>query len=169
MKQIILDLLDYSRASKPTEGIETVNLNDVLAEYTQLRRKLISEKLAIVTSVQLPTLVTYKAVVTQVIHCLLDNALKYSRKDVPPKIEIMINEDEIEWTFSIKDNGIGIDSQFFDKIFIIFQRLHNKEEHEGTGIGLSIAKRHLEFLGGRIWVDSIIDRGTLFFFTIPKT
>jgi light-regulated signal transduction histidine kinase (bacteriophytochrome) len=88
---------------------------------------------------------------------------------VPPKIEIMINEDERDWTFSIKDNGIGIDSQFFDKIFIIFQRLHNKEEHEGTGIGLSIAKRHLEFLGGRIWVDSIIDRGTLFFFTIPKT
>lgn len=168
MKQIILDLLDYSRASKPTEGAELVKLNDVLAEFMQLRRKVIKEKHAIITSQELPVLLTYKAPVTQVLHCLLDNALTYSQPDIATKIEIHFSEEHLEYVFSIKDNGIGIDSQFFSKIFIIFQRLHGKDKYEGTGIGLSIAKRHIELLGGRIWLESKVGEGTTFYFTIPK-
>lgn len=168
MKQIILDLLDYSRASKPTEGTELVDLNNVFVEFTQLRRKIITDKNADIHSQKLPTLQTYKAPITQVLHCLLDNSLKYSKESSRPKIEISVLENEREYIFSIKDNGIGIDSQFFDKIFIIFQRLHNKDHYEGTGIGLSIAKRHLELLGGKIWLDSKLGEGTTFYFTIPK-
>ena len=168
MKQIILDLLEYSRASKPTEGKIEIDLNEVLSEYKQLRRKIISEKKATIISNNLPLLNTYKAAITQILHCLLDNALKYSTKDTPPIVEIHAIEYETEWKFSIKDNGIGINPQFFNKIFIIFQRLHNKEAYSGTGIGLSIAKRHIEFLGGRIWLESVPSEGSIFYFTIAK-
>jgi PAS domain S-box-containing protein len=168
MKQIILDLLVYSRASRQTEGKEEVDMNELLSDFKELRRIFISEKSASIVSQNLPTLNTYKAAITQILHCLLDNALKYSMKDTPPIIEIGVAENENEWEFSVKDNGIGIDPEFYDKIFIIFQRLHNKDEYEGTGIGLSIAKRHVEFLGGRIWLAPASGKGTVFYFTILK-
>ena len=168
MKQIILDLLDYSRSTKPTEGKDQVDMNLVISEFKQSRRKLILEKTASITSNDLPLLFTYKAAVTQILHCLLDNALKYSNINISPIVEINAFETEAEWQISIKDNGIGIDAQFYDKIFIIFQRLHNANEFSGTGIGLSIAKRHIEYLGGRIWLESVQEKGTVFHFTIPK-
>ena len=168
MKQNILDLLQYSRTSKPTNGKEEVDLNELFSEYKLLRKKLISEKNATITSKNLPTLNTFKAALTQIFHCLLDNALKYSLEGTPTIVDIDVAENETEWKFFIKDNGIGIDPEFYDKIFIIFQRLHNKDEYSGTGIGLSIAKRHVQFLGGRIWLDSVPGEGTIFYFTIPK-
>ena len=168
MKQIILDLLDYSRANKPTDGKIEVDMNELVSEYKLLRRQLISEKSASINSKDLPTLKTYRAAITQILHCILDNALKYSKSDTAPKVEINTLENQKEWEFSIKDNGIGIDPQFYDKIFIIFQRLHNKDQYIGTGIGLSIAKRHVEFLGGRIWLESVPGEGAVFYFTIPK-
>ena len=168
MKQIILDLLEFSKSNKNTDGIETVDINEILSEFKNLRRKLISEKKASIISSNLPTLNSYKAAVTQIVHCLLDNAIKYSKGDVPPIIEIIAIEHESQWEFAIKDNGIGIDAKFYNKIFIIFQRLHNKDQYSGTGIGLSIAKRHVEFLGGKIWLESKVGVGTTFYFTISK-
>lgn len=168
MKQIMLDLLLYSRANKPSERLEVVNLNDIVSEYTQLRRKLIAEKNAGITFDALPILQTYRAPITQVIHSLLDNALKYVRENVPPQIEIQAREKETVWELSVKDNGIGIDEKFFDKIFVIFQRLHNRSEHDGTGIGLSIAKRSVGYLGGEIWLESKVGEGSTFYFTIAK-
>lgn len=168
MKQIILNVLEYSRASRQTEGKEEVDMNEILSEFKQLRRKLISEKNAVIKSAYLPTLHTYRAAVTQIFNCLLDNALKYTGEGTNPVVEIKVAENKNEWNFSIKDNGIGIDPQFYDKIFIIFQRLHNKDQYTGTGIGLSIAKRHVEFVGGRIWLESVPQAGTVFYFTIPK-
>ena len=168
MKQIILDLLLYSRANKPIEQNELINLNEIVSEYTQLRRKVIAEKSATITYNGLPTIETYRSPITQIFHGLLDNALKYVDENKPPHIEISALEKEYVWQFAIKDNGIGIDSKFFDKIFIIFQRLQNRKEHDGTGIGLAIAKRSIEFLGGEIWVESEIDKGSTFHFTIFK-
>ncbi|WP_114748549.1 PAS domain S-box protein [Pleomorphovibrio marinus] len=168
MKQIILDLLLYSRANRPNEQLEEVSLDDIVSEYTQLRRKLIAEKNAVITFDALPILHTYRAPITQVVHCLLDNALKYVKENVPPRIEISTREKETMWEFAVKDNGIGIDKMFFDKIFIIFQRLHNRSENDGTGIGLSIAKRSVEFLGGEIWLESTLGEGSTFYFTIEK-
>ncbi|MEO6670077.1 MAG: ATP-binding protein, partial [Ferruginibacter sp.] len=169
MKQIILDLLQYSRASRPAEGQEKVDLNELLDEFKALRRNLISEKKASITSRKLPALNTHKAAMTQILHCLLDNAIKYSKEETKPEVEIDAIELENEWKFSVKDNGIGIDPQFYDKIFVIFQRLHNKDTYSGTGIGLSVAKRHVEFLGGRIWLESDPGKGSTFYFTLPKT
>ncbi|WP_445719232.1 PAS domain S-box protein [Flavobacterium sp.] len=169
MKQLMLDLLQYSRVSRPQEGREQIDLKEVIIEYKKLRRKVISEKSAAITYKNLPTLKTYKAAITQIMHCILDNALKYSKENSPSKIEINCQENDQEWLFSIKDNGIGIDSQFYEKIFVIFQRLHSKEAYSGTGIGLSVAKRHVEFLGGKIWLESVVGEGSTFYFTIPKT
>jgi light-regulated signal transduction histidine kinase (bacteriophytochrome) len=168
MKQIILDILEYSRSKSPTEGKESVDINDLLSEFKKLRRKLISEKRATIKSNDLPTLYTYKSAITQIFHCLIDNAIKYSLEGTPPIVEINAEEKDQNWQFSIKDNGIGIEPKFYEKIFVIFQRLHNKDEYDGTGIGLSIAKRHIEFLGGQIWLKSVKGEGTSFYFTIPK-
>lgn len=169
MKQIILDLLLYSRANRPDEQKELLNFNEIVLEFLQLRRKLIAEKKASINSSRLPVMETYTAPITQIFHCLLDNALKYAKEEVPPIIDIDVRETTDYWEFTIKDNGIGIDPIFFEKIFIIFQRLHNRNDYGGTGIGLSIAKRSIEFLGGRIWLTSEVDKGTTFYFIIPKT
>lgn len=168
MKQIILDLLLYSRANKPSAQHEWIDLNKTVLEYTQLRRNLITDKKAAITFNTLPVLLTYSAPITQIVHCLLDNALKYAKENEPPKIEFNAKEKETEWEFAIKDNGIGIEEMFFEKIFIIFQRLHNRNLHDGTGIGLSVAKRSVEYLGGRIWLESTLGVGTTFYFTISK-
>jgi signal transduction histidine kinase len=168
MKQIILDLLDYSRALKSSEGKQIVDLNEVLSEFKKLRRSIIAEKEVTITSDSLPILSSYKAAIIQIFNCILDNAIKYCEKDKQPQIEITAKEEENQWLFSIKDNGIGIEPEFHQKIFVIFQRLHNADKYSGTGIGLSIAKRHVEFLGGRIWLESAPGKGTIFYFTISK-
>jgi PAS domain S-box-containing protein len=169
MKQIILDLLLYSRANRPTEQLEQVDLNEIVTEYTLLRRKLIAETKASITFDRLPVLQTYKAPITQIFHCLLDNALKYMKENEPPRIEIKARENESTWEFAVKDNGIGIDQKFYEKIFAIFQRLHNRDQYNGTGIGLSIVKKSVTFLGGDVWLESEIGKGSVFYFTIEKS
>jgi PAS domain S-box-containing protein len=168
MKQIILDLLEYSKASKLQERKEEVNVTEIVTEYKLLRRKIISEKKVSINFNELPVLHNHKAAIIQIFHCLLDNAIKYSRHNVSPVLKISVKENKKEWEFSIQDNGIGIDQEYFEKIFLIFQRLHSKEDYSGTGIGLSIVKRHIKFLEGRIWLQSAINEGTTFYFTIPK-
>lgn len=168
MRQIILDLLEYSRAGKFQEQQEELDLKLILEEYTILRRKMISDSEAIIQTDPLPIIKGYKAPLTQTLHCLLDNAIKYSKKGVTPIIKISFQSKANEWEVGIHDNGIGIDPKFFDKIFIIFQRLHNREEYEGTGIGLSIAKKHIETWGGRIWLISVPNIGSSFYFTLPR-
>ena len=126
MKQIILDLLEYSRAGRPTDYVEEVNVNDIITDYKLLRGKIISEKSATITHEKIPNIQTYKTGLTQIFHSLLDNAIKYSKNEIAPKIEITCKEDDKEWTFAVKDNGIGIEPKFYNKIFIIFQRLHNR-------------------------------------------
>ncbi|WP_340230186.1 sensor histidine kinase, partial [Emticicia oligotrophica] len=106
----------------------------------------------------------------QVFQNLISNSLKYvsTEERVVPQIKITVESVNNEWMMAIKDNGIGIDSQYFDKIFIIFQRLHNKDDYSGTGIGLAITKKIIENLGGRIWLESEPNKGSTFYFTIPK-
>lgn len=169
MKQIILDLLEYSRAGKTFEDIEEIDINDVLFDYKLLRKKVISEKTVVLNSNVLPKVLIYRAPLIQTLHCLLDNAIKYSKSEISPIIQINSFEMDIEWVISIQDNGIGIEKEYFEKIFIIFQRLHNRDEYEGTGIGLTLSKRHVESWGGRIWLESAINHGTTFYFTIPKS
>ena len=99
---------------------------------------------------------------------LISNALKYSKEGTIPHIKISVTPLLTHWQFGVADNGIGIREEYFDKIFIIFQRLHNKDVYEGTGIGLAITKKIVESLGGNIWVESEERKGSIFYFTIPK-
>jgi PAS domain S-box-containing protein len=169
MRQIILDLLDFSRVGRTEDDLEEVNFNNLINEISALYRRQIEEVQASIIFEGLPTFQTYKTLMRQVFQNLISNSLKYHKIDEPPVIEISCKENATTYQFSIKDNGIGIASEYFDKIFIIFQRLHNKDEYSGTGMGLAIAKKIIENLGGKIWVKSEEGKGSTFYFTLLKS
>jgi PAS domain S-box-containing protein len=167
MKALIMDLLEYSRAGSGKEGFVTVDAAVVLQEVGDIFREKIVAARADIKIDPLPVIWCDKLQLLQLFQNLLSNALKY-HSDQPPVIHIRSKEEPGHWLFSVQDNGIGIDPQFFDKIFIIFQRLHNKTDYSGTGIGLAICKKIVERHGGRIWVESAAQQGSTFFFTINK-
>lgn len=169
MKKIILDLLEFSKVGRFDEEKSQVAITDVIEEYTALRKKIIAEKEAQIHFEKLPVITSYRIPLTQVFHNLLDNAIKYSREGFPPKIQINAREHKKYWEFSVQDNGIGINAEYFNKIFIIFQRLHNNDVYEGTGMGLAIVKKIIDTLDGKIGVTSEPGKGSIFSFTIPKT
>lgn len=167
MKALIMDLLEYSRVGTGKDGFGWVNTEIVLGEVCDVFREKIIDARATIDVAPLPTVWGDKVQLTQLLQNLLSNALKY-HSDQRPMIRIRAEEQSCHWKFSIEDNGIGIDPQFFDKIFIIFQRLHNKNDYSGTGIGLAICKKIVERHGGKIWVESTPEKGSLFYFTITK-
>ncbi|MEI9947152.1 MAG: PAS domain S-box protein [Chitinophagaceae bacterium] len=168
MRQIILDLLEFSRVGSIEEIQETLDLNELVNEIKILYRKKLEDKNATVEFTELPVIQAMKAPLLQVFQNLIGNALKYSRENIPSRIQITSKEFEDRWEFAVKDNGIGIREEYFDQIFIIFQRLHNKNEYSGTGMGLAITKKIIENLGGKIWVESEEGIGSTFYFTIKR-
>jgi PAS domain S-box-containing protein len=168
MRQIILDLLEFSRVGTIEDNLENIGLDKLVSDITALYRKQIEEKKAVILFDGVPIIQTYKTPLRQVLQNLVGNSLKYSRSGADPVLRISCSETASHWQISVKDNGIGIEPEYFDKIFIIFQRLHNKNEYSGTGMGLAIAKKIIENLGGTIWVKSEIDQGATFYFTILK-
>jgi PAS domain S-box-containing protein len=141
MRQIILDLLEFSRVGRTEDKLENVDLNDLVNGILSLQSHQIEELNAVIKVEQLPSLTTYKSPLRQVFQNLVNNGLKYHREGVIPQISISVSSAGELWQFAVSDNGIGIGEEYFDKIFIIFQRLHNKEKYSGTGIGLSITKK----------------------------
>lgn len=168
MRQIILDLLEFSKVGKYEEQPTLVSLNDVVSETLALYRRLISEKRAVVNVGELPTVTYFRTPISQIFQNIIANALRYSKDGVSPQIDIIAIEHKYEHEIIITDNGIGISSEFYNKIFVMFQRLNPDNEDTGTGIGLSIVKKILDRMGGRIWVDSQEGVGSTFHFTIPK-
>jgi len=167
MKALIMDLLEYSRVGTGKENFTAVDTGVIMKEVGEIFREKIIAARAQIDIGTLPVVTGDKVQVAQLFQNLLSNALKY-HSDKPPVIRIGAREEETHWKFWVEDNGIGIDPQFFDKIFIIFQRLHNKTDYSGTGIGLAICKKIVERHGGRIWVESSPQQGTTFYFTIHK-
>ncbi|MEM8828325.1 MAG: ATP-binding protein [Cyanobacteria bacterium P01_G01_bin.19] len=167
MQTLIDDVLVYSKVD--TQGSEFtisdagISLNRAL---TNLRRRIEKTQAQIQIPDTLPMLRADSTQLMQLFQNLVLNALKF-RSSEPPKIEIGAERRENDWLFSVKDNGIGIDPQFYERIFIIFQRLHTRDEYPGTGMGLAICKKIVECHRGQIWVESELDQGSTFYFTIP--
>ncbi len=168
MRQIILDLLEFSRIGRGHQETEDIDTVELVEEILLLNQKIITEKQAKIRWTGLPVIHGSRTTIRQVFQNLILNGLKYQKAKVKPEIEIKASEDETHWQFSIADNGIGIAPEYFEKIFVIFQRLHNREEYSGTGMGLAICKKIVENHKGRIWVESKESEGSTFYFTIRK-
>ncbi|MFX1389989.1 MAG: ATP-binding protein [Promethearchaeota archaeon] len=167
MNILIKDLLTYSRITTNAKPSKLINLDNVMKDVLFNLQESIKESDAIITYDKMPILEVDKTQFIQLFQNLISNSIKFRRKE-PPKIYIKVKESDKEWLFSIKDNGIGIESKYFDHLFNIFYRLHTKEEYPGTGIGLPICKKIVQRYGGEIWVESEYGKGSIFFFTIPK-
>jgi two-component system CheB/CheR fusion protein len=167
MKRLISDLLQFSRVSSTAIALQPVDTNEVVEELKNLFKNKLFESGGVIHSSNLPVIMADKTPITQLLQNLIGNALKY-RSDAPPEIWVDCKEEAGEYIFSIKDNGLGIDPKFFEKIFVIFQRLHNKNEYSGTGIGLAICKKIVDRFNGRIWVASEPGKGSTFSFSFPK-
>lgn len=166
MKRLIDDLLSYSRLNSGDGQAELSDCEIVLARALGLVESVIQESGATVTHDPLPAVVADETQLTQLFQNLIGNAVKY-RGDRPPRVHIRADQQNGEWLFSVQDNGIGFEPRYAERIFLVFQRLHTKEEYAGTGIGLAICKKVVERHGGRIWVESQPGRGSTFYFTIP--
>ena len=166
MHQLIHDLLAYSRVG--THGKEFVPTDGerALANALANLKVAIEESGAKITHDPLPTVLGDEVQLTQLFQNLLGNAVKF-HGEAPPKVHLAAQRTGVDWEFSVCDNGIGIAEQDFQRIFIVFQRLHGGEKYPGTGIGLSVCKKIIERHGGRIWVESRLGKGTVFYFTIP--
>lgn len=166
MEAMIQDLLAYARVDSRGRQFEAVECEQVLDAAIQNLKVTIEETGAVVERGPLPVVTGDSVQLTQVLQNLISNAIKF-RGNAPPHVEIRAEQREREWIFNVKDNGIGIDPKNFERIFVLFQRLHTRREYPGTGIGLSVCKKIIERHGGRIWVESAPDRGTAFYFTLP--
>ena len=167
MKSLINDLLIYSRVNTQEFAKEETDINEILNQVKNNLRGLIEDNNAEIVYSGLPTIPANNLQMTQLFQNLISNAIKFRKKDENPVVKVNAQKTSNEWLFSVSDNGIGIDKEFSDRIFIIFQRLHNYNEYPGTGIGLAICKKILEKIGGHIWVESEPDNGSTFNFTVP--
>ncbi|MBD0308365.1 MAG: GHKL domain-containing protein, partial [Microcoleus sp. T1-bin1] len=166
MQQLINDLLAYSRLGTRGQEFEPADCKAAVQQSLCNLQIAIAEKKAVITCDAMPTVMADEFQLVQLFQNLIANSIKFCRQDIP-LIHIAACRQEGEWVFSVRDNGIGIDPEYADRIFIIFQRLHSRRQYSGTGIGLAMCKRIVERHGGRIWVESQEGKGATFYFTIP--
>ncbi|MEU5784948.1 sensor histidine kinase [Micromonospora lupini] len=167
MQRLINDLLAFSRIGRLTTGFVDVDLNKVMGDVagqTEAARQYADAEL---TWTDLPVIRGEEPLLTNLLANLVSNSIKFRRPDAPPKVHISARLVGAEWEITCQDNGIGIEPEFADKIFVIFQRLHSKDAYPGTGIGLAIVKKIVEYHGGRVWVDTDVPEGTAIRFTLP--
>lgn len=167
MKTLIKDLLDYSRIGREKQFVP-VNCNLMLAEVLTDLDRVIKESQAAIKAADLPVINAFPTELKLLFQNLLSNSIKFKKPGIPPVIQIDVQSRNGYWKFAVQDNGIGIDPSHHDRIFIIFQRLHNRSDYEGSGIGLAHCKKIVELHGGEIWVESVPGKGSTFFFTIAE-
>jgi len=168
MRRLISDLLTYSRVTTHARPLTRTDCSHILDFALTDLKIAIEESDAVVTHDPLPTVAADETQLKQVFQNLISNGIKFHKENSRPEIHVGVEQQDEEWVFAVSDNGIGIDPQYFEQIFIIFQRLHSQEEYPGTGIGLALCKKIVERHGGRMWVESEAGQGSTFYFTIPK-
>lgn len=169
MNQLISDLLAYSRVNTKQHTVEEINFDRLINHIIQSLHQSIQDKSAVLQLDQLPSVVYGNSTkIKQLFQNLMANAIKFRHPDRDPVVDISCKESKQYWTFCISDNGIGIPQEYHEKIFLLFKKLHNKSEYEGTGIGLAICQKIVQQHGGEIWVESVLNEGTTFFFTLHK-
>jgi light-regulated signal transduction histidine kinase (bacteriophytochrome) len=166
MERLITDLLAFSRVGTRGGAFSPAPLDAVLTEALQNLQTALASSLATLEREPLPTLTVDATQIMQLFQNLVGNAIKF-RGEQPPKIQVGARQEDQRWVFWVRDNGIGIEPRYFDRIFQIFQRLHTRRHYPGTGIGLAICKKIVERHGGNIWVESQPDQGSTFYFSIP--
>jgi light-regulated signal transduction histidine kinase (bacteriophytochrome) len=168
MFELLNGLLAYSRVQTKGSAFELISMETVIHKVQENLKLIINEKSAIITvETTMPQVNADENQMVQLIQNLVENSIKFCKE--APKVIISCGLENGKYVFSLEDNGIGIDPQYYDRIFRIFQRLHLRNEYLGIGIGLSICKRIVERHGGNIWVDSIVGKGSTFKFSIPIT
>lgn len=167
MKRLILDLLSYSRVGTVNEPFQLVDMNGLVKNVVQIFESRFEKEQITLRIDHLPTIQGNASQLQQLIQNLIGNALKY-KSDNPPVVEIGCTEEANRFVFYVKDNGIGINPRYFEKIFVVFQRLHPIDNYSGTGIGLAICKKIIERHHGEIWVSSEEGKGSTFYFSLPK-
>ncbi len=167
MRSLINDLLTYSRVSTRGREFQPTDVDAILDQVLADHRLAVEESDTEITKDPMPTVMADEAQLAHVFLNLVGNAIKF-RGAGRPRVHIGAGRKGREWIFSVRDNGIGIDPKYFDRLFVMFQRLHGRDEYPGTGIGLAVCKKIVERHGGRIWVESGPGQGSTFYFTIPE-
>ncbi|MCC5938797.1 MAG: GHKL domain-containing protein [Lunatimonas sp.] len=169
MRKILIDLLEFSRIGRISDEPSMVDVQSIIEEcLAELRPKITETKASIQVNVSCPAFSWDAKLLRMIIYQLVDNALKFTKNDTEPAIEINCRDLGKHWVLVVKDNGIGIEEEYFEKIFVIFQRLHNSARYEGSGIGLASVKKAVELQRGNVAVESSPGRGSTFTLTLPK-
>ncbi|HTY47394.1 MAG TPA: PAS domain S-box protein [Methanomassiliicoccales archaeon] len=168
MRQLVNDLLQYSRIDSQSRPFTEVDMNKVAAGVLSTLHLSLSEEGVTASVESLPTVFADESQMFQVLQNLLSNAIKFHGK-VEPRVWVYAIDSPTEWVIAVKDNGIGIEQKYHDRIFQMFQRLHTVDEYPGTGIGLALSRKIIDRHGGRLWLDSVVREGSTFYFSIPKT
>jgi light-regulated signal transduction histidine kinase (bacteriophytochrome) len=167
MQQLLQGLLEYSHVSRGDENFENVNCEEILKQVLEYEQRRLEETASVVTHDPLPCVVANATQWRKLFLSLIDNAIKFHGKN-PPRVHVSCELKDGQWLFSVRDNGIGIEPQYFDRIFLMFQRLGARSDYPGNGFGLAFCKRIVEHHGGRIWVESELGKGSTFYFTLKK-
>ncbi len=168
MKSLISDLLSYSRIGRVDIKIEEIDTAEVFAHIMDDLQESVRATNAKLVYNKLPPIFGIKSQIEQLFLNLIENAIKFRTADIAPVVTISCEDDGEFWRFSVSDNGIGIDPKYSERIFLMFHRLHSQDQYSGTGIGLAICKKIVEFHDGKIWLTAIENKGAIFTFTLPK-
>jgi len=167
MQRLINDLLEFSRVGTRGKPLQPVDVTRVLGAVRANLTMAMADADALVTHEDLPTVVGDETQLVQLFQNLIGNAIKF-RGTERPHVHVSAQATAAEWVFAVRDNGIGIAPEYFERIFVIFQRLHARDQYPGTGIGLAVCRRIVDRHGGRIWVESVPGGGSTFYFALPK-